>query len=158
MRLAWHGGDSNSAVVNSSHPGNANYANNRTPKAFDQNSFARHFVKWNTLHSFIINRRSWREYVVLYKPYRSPCNERRLKFTDYLITTRNRHDNNKPASPWKSMRLLQTVAFCLILTGLLRLTVAIQSACRICEFLQRSVSIWPLQKFPNTALWLVCYG
>jgi hypothetical protein len=25
--------------------GNANYANNRTPKAFDQNSFARHFVK-----------------------------------------------------------------------------------------------------------------
>jgi hypothetical protein len=35
------------------------------------------------------------------------------------------------------MRLLQTVAFCLILIGLLRLTVANQSACRICKFLQR---------------------
>ena len=99
MRLTWHGGDSNSAVFTVHIAGNANYANNRTPKAFDQNSFAQLFVKWNTF-TFVHYTQKIVESCILSHIFLLGTSGDGLKFTDYSITTRSRHDNNKPASLW----------------------------------------------------------
>jgi hypothetical protein len=149
MRLTWHSSDSNSAVVHIA--GNANYAKNRTPKPFDQNSFARLFVKWNMLRLFFTQKvMEWicRSHIL------SPCNERQLKFTD----------NEEPTPTITSQHCSEvdaTIANSSVLphSDWLASSDHSKPMSMLCLWIFATVSFnLTTAKFPNTALRSVCYG